>query len=298
MKLELRLCGGFARTVAGRTRWLHPTGMIKSAITVSIVEQARKGPFVFHDDVELACRTAAELGFDAIELFAPSGEAIRKLPHSELQRAYGLQIAAVGTGAGMVVHKLSLCDPDHSRRQKAERFIRDIMTAGAEFSAPAIIGSMQGKWDDVVDQTTAMGYLQDALQRLGEHAESLGVTLIFEPLNRYETNIANTMQQGIELLRPLETKSVRLLADLFHMNIEEASIADALKQAGAQIGHVHFADSNRQAAGRGHMDYGPIVSALAEIRYDGYASAEVFPIPDSLTTARQTIETFRRCFRT
>ncbi|MCX7388702.1 MAG: sugar phosphate isomerase/epimerase [Planctomycetota bacterium] len=271
--------------------------MIKSAITVSIVEQARKGPFVFHDDVADACRIASELGFDAVELFAPSAAAIQSLPLADLLKRHHLRLAAVGTGAGMVVHKLQLCDPDSARRQKAEHFIRDIMSAGAEFGGPAIIGSMQGKWDDVVDQPTAQGYLRDALQRLGEYAESLGTTLIYEPLNRYETNLANTLQQGLELLKPLATNSVKLLADLFHMNIEEVSVADALQNAGAQIGHVHFVDSNRQAAGRGHMDFAPIAAALASIGYDGYASAEAFPIPDSLTTARQTSETFRRYFR-
>lgn len=171
------------------------------------------------------------------------------------------------------------------------------MNAGAEFSAPAIIGSMQGKWDDNVDQPTAVEYLQDALQRLGEHAESLGTTLLYEPLNRYETNMSNTMQQSIALLKPLATRSVKLLADLFHMNIEEVSIADALRNAGDHIGHVHFVDSNRQAAGQGHIDFAPIATALASIHFDGYASAEAFPIPDSLTTARHTIDTFRRCFR-
>lgn len=276
---------------------LPNSSMIKSAITVSIVEQARKGPFVFHDSVPEACRIASELGFDAVELFAPSAEAIRSLPLTDLLKRHNLKLAAVGTGAGMVVHKLHLCDPDPARRQKAEQFIRDIMNAGAEFSAPAIIGSMQGKWDDAVDQPTATGHLRDALQRLGEHAESLGTTLIYEPLNRYETNMANTMQQGVELLKPLATKSVKLLADLFHMNIEETSISQALLDAGTYIGHVHFVDSNRQAAGRGHMDFAPISSALATIGYDGYASAEAFPIPDSITTAHQTIETFRRCFR-
>jgi len=271
--------------------------MIKSAITVSIVEQARKGPFVFHDDVPDACRIAAELGFDAVELFASSAEAIRSLPMADLLKSHNLKLAAVGTGAGMVVHKLHLCDTDAARREQAEKFIRDIMNTGAEFGAPAIIGSMQGKFDDVVDQPTAKKYLQDSLQRLGEHAERLGTILIYEPLNRYETNMANTMQQGVELLNPLATKSVKLLADLFHMNIEEVSIADGLKSGGDYIGHVHFVDSNRQAAGRGHMDYAPITVALASIGYDGYASAEAFPIPDAMTTARQTIETFRMCFR-
>ena len=149
--------------------------MIKSAITVSIVEQARKGPFVFHDDVAHACRIASELGFDAVELFAPSADAIRRLPLDDLLQRYNLRLAAVGTGAGMVVQKLHLCDPDSARRQKAEQFIRDIMSAGADFAAPAIIGSMQGKWDDIVDQSTAQGYLREALQRLGEFAESLGL---------------------------------------------------------------------------------------------------------------------------
>jgi len=271
--------------------------MIKSAITICIVEQASKGPFVFHDGVSEACRLASELGFDAVELFAPSGSAIRALPLADSLKRYNLKLAAVGTGAGMVVHKLHLCDPDSSRRQQAEQFIRDIMDAGSEFGAPAIIGSMQGKWDDIVGQPAAVKYLQDALQRLGEHAESRGTKLLYEPLNRYETNMANTLQQSVELLQPLATKSVKLLADLFHMNIEEVSIADALRNAGDHIGHVHFVDSNRQAAGQGHLDFAPISAALASIRFDGYASAEAFPIPDSLTTARKTIETFRCCFR-
>jgi sugar phosphate isomerase/epimerase len=271
--------------------------MIKSAVTISIVEQARKGPFVFHEDLPAACRAAADLGFDAIELFAPSGEAIRALPLSKLLTDHGLKLAAVGTGAGMVVHKLSLCDADANRRTQAMAFIREIMSAGAEYGAPAIIGSMQGKWDDIVDQKTATGYLRDALQELGEHAERCGTVLHYEPLNRYETNMATTLSAGAELLKPLATKHLRLLADLFHMNIEETSIAGALRDAGKLVGHVHFVDSNRQAAGRGHMAYAPIVEALKQISYDGYASVEAFPIPDSMTTAQQTIETFRTCFR-
>lgn len=272
--------------------------MILSAVTVSIVEQARKGPFVFHDDLPAACRAAAKLGFDAIELFASSADAIRALPLTGLLADHGLKLAAVGTGAGMVVHKLSLCDADPDRRAQAAEFICKIISAGAEFGAPAIIGSMQGRWDDAVNQQTATAYLRDALEQLGDHAEKSGTALFYEPLNRYETNMATTLAAGAELIQPLATRNVRLLADLFHMNIEEASIAEALRDAGSLVGHVHFVDSNRQAAGRGHMDYQPIVAALKEIRFEGYASVEAFPIPDSVTAATTTIETFRRCFRT
>ena len=271
--------------------------MIRSAITVSLVEQARKGPFVFHGDLEAACRSAAELGFDAIELFAPSADVINSLPLHALLSQYGLSLASVGTGAGMVVHKLSLTDADSSRRQQAESFISQIMEAGARYGAPAIIGSMQGRWDDQVNQATATGYLRDALQRLGHKAQALGTVLMYEPLNRYETNMCNTMKQGVELLTPLATKSVRLLADLFHMNIEETTIEGGLLDAGSFLGHVHFVDSNRQAVGHGHMNYEPIAKALRSLDYAGYASAEAFPIPDAVVTAKSTIEGFRRWLR-
>ena len=174
---------------------------------------------------------------------------------------------------------------------------RGVRLFGGPFGAPAIIGSMQGKWTDATDQPTAVSYLQECLNQLGEHAGQQGVPLIYEPLNRYETNLATTMAQGVELLQPLTTDNVVLLADLFHMNIEEADIAQGLRDGGRSIGHVHFVDSNRPAAGRGHMDYGPIAEALADIGYDGYCCAEAFPIPDSDEAARQTIETFKAVFR-
>ena len=81
------------------------------------------------------------------------------------------------------------------------------------------------------------------------------------------------------------------------MNIEEPCIAQGIRDGGDKIGHVHFVDSNRQAAGRGHMDHAPIAAALSEICYDGFASAEAFPIPDSDTAARATIDAFNKYFR-
>ncbi|MEZ6133020.1 MAG: sugar phosphate isomerase/epimerase family protein [Planctomycetaceae bacterium] len=271
--------------------------MIQSAVTISLVAEARQGPFVFHDDITIGCQQAAELGFDAVEVFAPSAEAINALPLKDLLTQHGLSLAAVGTGAGMVKHGLHLCDADSSRRAQACDFIRGIIAAGARFQAPAIIGSMQGKWDATTNRETALSYLRENLDSLGNFAKSLGVPLIYEPLNRYETNLATTMKAGVDLLMSLATDNVVLLADLFHMNIEEACIAGGLRDGGKHIGHVHFVDSNRQAAGRGHMDYMPIAQALADIGYDGYASAEAFPIPDSFEAARRTIETFKAVFR-
>jgi sugar phosphate isomerase/epimerase len=83
------------------------------------------------------------------------------------------------------------------------------------------------------------------------------------------------------------------LADLFHMNIEEADSAAALREAGPLIGHVHFADSNRRAIGMGQTRVAPVIAALRAIGYSGYLSAEIFPLPDPVAAARQTIAAFR-----
>ena len=81
--------------------------------------------------------------------------------------------------------------------------------------------------------------------------------------------------------------------DLFHMNIEEANVPQAIRDAAPHVGHVHFADSNRSAIGFGHTDIQPIVDALTETGYTGYLAAEVFPLPDPQSCAAQTIASFR-----
>jgi sugar phosphate isomerase/epimerase len=270
--------------------------VIRSSVTISLVPEVRGGPFVFWDDLPAACAKAAELGFDAIEVFPPSADAVDVSLLRKLLDDHGLKLAAVGTGAGWVTGRLHLCLPDAAARAKARAFVRSIIDLAGTLGAPAIIGSMQGRSGDGVEHATATGYLRDALAELGDHARQYRVPLLFEPINRYETNMATTVEAGLTLAGPLGN-NVKLLCDLFHMNIEEVDIAQSLRVAGNHVGHIHFVDSNRRPAGLGHLDYAPIAAALEEIGFAGYASAEALAYPDPDGAARQTIEMFRRLFR-
>lgn len=272
---------------------------IRSAVTVSLVAEARGGPFVFWDDLPSACQTAAELGFDAIELFPPSAAEISTTDLRHLLDQHNLQLAAVGTGAGWVKHHLTLSSSNASTRERAVSFVGEIIELAAEFGAPAIIGSMQGRFGDTAagqfpDRESALAGLRDSLDALAARAARHAQPLLYEPLNRYETNLANTLGGGREIVASLAAKNVRLLADLFHMNIEEVDPGDALRSAGPLLGHLHFVDSNRRPAGSGHLNYEPIATALHEIDYHGYASAEALPWPDSRAAAEQTIAAFRK----
>jgi sugar phosphate isomerase/epimerase len=281
--------------------------MIGSCITVSLVPEAHGGPFVFWDDLEGACRSAAELGFDAIEIFPSDPRSIDPAETKKLLADCGLRLGAMGTGAGWVLHHLTLTGADSAVRSRAQAFVRAVIDTAGQLGAPAIIGSMQGRWQAEVSRTTALGYLSEALHALGEHATQYGVPLLYEPLNRYETNLVNRLADGVDLLGSLGTGSpgtgsqstgnVRLLADLFHMNIEEADLPASLIAAGKHVGHIHFVDSNRRPAGYGHLDLAAIGRALRDSGYQGLASAEALSYPDPLTAARKTIEAYRRFIR-
>jgi sugar phosphate isomerase/epimerase len=270
---------------------------IRSAVTISLVPEAKGGPFVYWDGLEHGVRSAAGAGFDAVEIFPPGPEVFEGEQVANLLARHNLRLAAVGTGAGWLKHRLTLTSADVGERKQAIEFVRSVIDAAARFGAPAIIGSMQGRWGGDVSQDVAIKHLRDALNALAEHAGGRGVRLLYEPLNRYETNVCNTMDEGCKLLNSLTTQNVKLLADLYHMNIEEESLPAALRTASGAVGHVHLADSNRRPAGFGHTNFGPIAAALRSIGYSGYVSAECLPYPDSDAAARRTMTAFNHYFR-
>lgn len=262
---------------------------MKSAITLCQVPEAAGGPFVLRTPLPEAFATAAVIGFDAVELFLPGPDFIPVAEVKSLADRHGLAIAAVGTGAGMLRHGLSITDADEGKRGAAMDFVLSMIDFGGQLDAPAILGSMQGK----ATHDATFDLLAAGLRRCGEQAASHGVPFIYEPLNRYETNLFNRLGDAARFLEQHDLKNVVLLADLFHMNIEERDLAAAIREAGSHIGHVHFADSNRQAMGFGHTDPKQVIAALREISYSGYLSAEILPLPDPETAARQTISSIR-----
>lgn len=267
---------------------------MKSAITISLVPEARGGPFVFWDDLAAGFAAAARHGFDAVEIFPSAANAVSVGQARELMEKHSLKVAAVGTGAGWVKHKLRLTDPDPTVRAKAREFILGIINLAGYLGAPAIIGSMQGRWEGAVSRDQALAWLAEGLQALSERAAAHQQALLYEPLNRYETNLLNRNAEAAAFLDTHALANVRLLCDLYHMNIEEADLAASLRAAGPRLGHVHFADSNRHAVGFGHTDPAPIVAALREAGFNGYLSAEILPLPDADSAAAKTMESFRR----
>lgn len=116
-----------------------------------------------------------------------------------------------------------------------------------------------------------------AAREVASYANENGVKIAVEPWNRYESYLINRLDQSIEFCREVDSPGIGVMADTFHMSIEDSDIPAAIKRAGSSLIHVHLADSNRAAPGRGHLNFTKIVEALNEIKYRGVCSFELLP---------------------
>jgi sugar phosphate isomerase/epimerase len=116
--------------------------------------------------------------------------------------------------------------------------------------------------------------LLEGLSELGQHAKQEGVTVFLEPLNRYEDHMVNTLAQAISLVDEVAMPSVKIMGDLFHMNIEEDDIPASIREAGDHLAHIHIADSNRAHPGTGHTDFGSAFEALRSNGFSGFMAME------------------------
>lgn len=112
-------------------------------------------------------------------------------------------------------------------------------------------------------------------------AKEYGTSVLLEPINRYETHFNHRLEHAKELIQEAGAKHVKILADFFHMNIEESDIPRAIKDSGGLIGHVHLADNNRLLPGKGRTDFASGFKALKDIGYEGFLALECI-IPDDI----------------
>jgi sugar phosphate isomerase/epimerase len=125
-------------------------------------------------------------------------------------------------------------------------------------------------------------------------AERAGVHIALEPLNRYETSFMRSLEDGVQVCREVGGPAMRIMADFFHMQLEEAQVPQSICAAGEHIVHVHVADSNREQPGRGHLDFRPGFRALKEIGYDGPISLECRVVGDPEPALREAGQYLQR----
>jgi sugar phosphate isomerase/epimerase len=262
---------------------------VKIALTAT-PSQARFAPIVLRGGLEGAFALAAELGYDGVELHLRQPGDIDAVVARKLCIQYGLGVPTLGTGMAAGEDGLTFSDPDPDVRHKAVKRIQEHIALAASLDSAVTIGLIRGRLGhDAAQRPARRAAGLACLDECCRSALASGVTLLLEPLNRYEADYLNTIEETLGAIEEIGAPNLKVLADTFHMNIEEVDMVDALRRAGPRLGHVHLADSNRQAPGYGHVDMRSILQALSGIQYQEYLSFEVLPLPESRQVAEDAV---------
>jgi sugar phosphate isomerase/epimerase len=221
---------------------------------------------------------AVAAGYDAIELRGKGDLSFRdRLPELRKAQADGVVMPTVCVD---MLHFFGAFDPD--QRADALEQLKSQLSVIAELGGlgaqtPASYGMFSRRlppFEPPRDEAGDREVLLDGLRQLGEHAASEGVELFLEPLNRYEDHMVNRLEQAVELAVATGLDAVGVVADSYHMNIEESHPPTALLAAVGRLAHVQVSDSNRLEPGAGHLNWQAFLGALADMGYEGDLAVE------------------------
>jgi sugar phosphate isomerase/epimerase len=244
----------------------------------------------YRGELEKNIAKIAALGYEGVELAVRDPRSLDVEALEAMLKDHSLPVPAIGTGQAYGEEGLSVTDANAERRRQAIDRLKSHVALASRFGAVVIVGLMRGQ---TAGDPKAYGRFVDAMQECAEEASRFDVRLAVEPICRYETDLVNTVAEGMELIERVNSPLLGLLLDTFHMNIEEPSIEESIRTAGDRIYHFHVADSNRWYPGAGHLDFVNILQTLRGVGYDGYLSAEILPLPDPDTSAAEAIRHMR-----
>lgn len=262
------------------------------AIAVSTFSDTN-GPVVFRGQLPKHLPVIANLGYGGVDLFARWLEEEEIDALNEQFQANDLQVAMF-VAIFLSQMGVNLSAKDKGDRLKYVAAYKEQIQIGRRLGAITMpVGYLRGARDEDDPLNHYCRRLAESLHDLCDYAAQLNITLCLEPINRYEINTFNNVEQSLAFIDQYQLHDLGLLLDTFHMNIEDASIEQAILQAGGKVKHVHAPDSNRYAAGSGHLDYAAILQALNSVNYSGYLSLEAFPEPDPLSCATSSVQFFK-----
>jgi sugar phosphate isomerase/epimerase len=217
----------------------------------------------------------ASLGYDAVELGAELSPEDAGKVRDLVERA-GMAVTSI---CPSFTPERDLAHPDPEVRENATRYLRTVTDLANAAGAPLIIVAPTAflRTRPIASEGEEWDLAVESIRAVGDYAASAGVDLTLECWNRYGTFLLNRLDQAARMWHETGLSNGGVLADTYHMNIEERSLSEAIRNTGARINHVHLSDSNRAAPGLGHVDYPGILQALLDVDYTGYLTFELDP---------------------
>ena len=226
------------------------------------------------EPAEKTLKRLGELGYDGVEFSAEPDQDLDVLRRGMAEN--GLSCTSL---CGMFPAARDLASSSEEIRGSAKKYLRDSIDMAVAVGAPLLIvvPSAVGKTEP--DQTfgEAWDHARNSIREVADYAGEKGVTLALEAVNRYETFLATNLMLLKRLMEEVAHPSVKMMADLFHMSIEERSLEASLRMVAPDLVHVHVADNTREPAGFGRTDFLSAFRTLHQVGYKGAVAMEFLP---------------------
>lgn len=223
---------------------------------------------------------AGRLGYDGFEIpvFDPSQVAARQLRNGF--EAAGLEC----TVCAILPHSINPISEDKGARKNAREHLLRLLDLATELGATRVGGPLYAPIGYLPARRRNENEWQwavDCFAHIAPEAESRGVQLAIEPVNRAESFFLCTAADSVKFCAAVGSSNIGILIDTYHANIEEKQVAAAMTTAGSRLMHVHMSENDRSLLGSGHIDFPAVVRSLAAIHYDGYLMVEGFGYSDA-----------------
>lgn len=223
---------------------------------------------------------AKDFGYDIIEVAVEDRSLIDFVKLKSICDAIGLKISV--SGAFGLERDISSTNEEF--RAKGLAYIKDCIDIANQLESPIFGGpfySAVGKTRLVSkdQKQQERNWCLENLDAATRYAQEKGVVLALEPLNRFETDMINTVDQALDLIGGIDSKYLQILLDTFHSNIEEKNIPNTIRNIGDKLVHIQGNENDRGTPGSGHLDWSGIKEALDEINYKGSIVIETFGSP-------------------
>ena len=232
---------------------------------------------VGNENIEYSFARLKKYGYDGIE-FAAEPDTLDPDRMVELMKKYELCCTSL---CGIFPEERDLTAENPQLAEKALDYIKKSVDFAVKVNAPYMIVvpspvgrteppaglSYEKAWENAVKN----------IRRAADYAQEKGIRLAVEAINRYETYLVNTLAKALDFIKEVDHPAVGIMADMFHMSLEENNLGASLRMISPYLMHVHIADNTREAAGLGHTDFKEMFWVLRDIGYSVPLTMEFMP---------------------